>query len=168
MSEPVLSDLVGQLQHRFYGKYRGTVTDVGDDGRVRALVPSVLGNVKTGWCLPCVPYAGDDCGIAFLPEKNSGVWIEFEGGDVSYPIWVGAYWHQDELPKRVKRGVKVIRTKGGNEIVMDDDNHSITISDSNHNTITLDKDGIKIAREGGTIEVAKKLIKLNDTAMEVR
>jgi hypothetical protein len=54
-------------------------------------------------------------------------------------------------------GVKVIRTKGGNEIVMDDENHSITITDSNHNTITLNKNGIKIAREGGTIEVGQQL-----------
>jgi len=171
MNGPELSDVVDQLRHRFYGKYRGTVTDVGKDGRIgqiRALVPSVLGNEKTGWCLPCVPYAGPDCGIAFLPEKDSGVWIEFEGGDVSFPIWVGAYWHSDEVPERVKPGVKVIRTKGKNEIVLDDDNHSITIADRNGNTITLNDKGIKIERDTGTIEVAKNLVKINDTAMEVR
>ena len=167
MNDTSLSDVLEQLQHRFYGKYRGTVTDVGDDGRIRALVPSVLGDEKTGWCLPCVPYAGADCGIAFLPEKDSGVWIEFEGGDVSFPIWVGAYWHANEMPARVKAAVKVIRTKGGNEIVLDDDNHAITITDANKNSITLDKNGITIKRERGTIEISDKKIKLNGSAMEV-
>ena len=167
MNEPGLTEIVEQLQSRFFGKYRGTVTDVGDDGRIRAVVPSVLGDTKTGWCLPCVPYAGPDCGIAFLPEVDSGVWIEFEGGDVSYPIWVGAYWHDGELPKRVKPAVKVIRTKGQQEIVLDDDNDSITITDSNGNKITLHDKGIVIEREKGTIEISNRRIKMNGNAMEV-
>ncbi len=167
MNERVLADLVEHLQSRFYGKYRGTVTEVNDDGRIRALVPAVLGDQETGWCLPCVPYAGDDCGIAFLPEKDSGVWIEFEGGDVSAPIWVGAYWHDGELPSRVKKNVKVIRTKGQQEIVLDDENHSVTISDSNGNSVTLDKNGISIVRQQGKIEVSNRLIKFNGDAMEV-
>ena len=48
--------------------------------------------------MPCVPYAGPKVGFAFLPEIGSGVWIEFEGGDVSYPIWVGGYWRAGEFP----------------------------------------------------------------------
>ena len=48
--------------------------------------------------MPCVPYAGPNVGFAFLPEMGSGVWIEFEGGDVSYPIWVGGYWREGEFP----------------------------------------------------------------------
>jgi uncharacterized protein involved in type VI secretion and phage assembly len=167
MNERSVTELVEQLQSRFFGKYRGTVTDVGDDGRIRARVPSVLGDQKTGWCLPCVPYAGADCGIAFLPEVDSGVWIEFEGGDVSYPIWVGAYWHEGELPDRVKASVKVIRTKGKQEIVLDDKDHSITITDSNGNSVTLDKKGITLKRDQGTIEISNRRIKMNGNAMEV-
>jgi uncharacterized protein involved in type VI secretion and phage assembly len=167
MSELALSEIAEQLQSRFFGKYRGTVTDVGDDGRIRARVPAVLGAEKTGWCLPCVPYAGDDCGIAFLPEVDSGVWIEFEGGDVSNPIWVGAYWHDGELPRSVKPAVKVIRTKAKQEMVFDDDKHSITITDSNGNSVTLDDKGIVLKRGRGTIEISDGRIKLNGTAMEV-
>ena len=85
-----LEDLLERLRTRFYGKYRGICTDVdAATMRIKAKVPAVLGEVDTGWCLPCVPYAGPNVGIAFLPEQGSGVWIEFEGGDVSYPIWVG-------------------------------------------------------------------------------
>lgn len=167
MSEPGPTEIVEQLQSRFFGKYRGTVTDVCDDGRIRAHVPAVLGDQKTGWCLPCVPYAGPDCGIAFLPEIDSGVWIEFEGGDVSYPIWVGAYWHENELPDRVKRSVKVIRTKGKQQIVIDDDAKSITITDSNGNSVTLGEKGIVLERDQGKIEISNRRIRMNDNAMEV-
>ena len=65
------------------------------------MVPAVLGDTETGWCMPCVPYAGPNVGIAFLPETGSGVWIEFEGGDVSYPVWVGGYWRDGEVPADV-------------------------------------------------------------------
>ena len=167
MNEPTVTDIVEQLQSRYYGKYRGTVTEVGDDGRIRALVPSVLGDHPTGWCMPCVPYAGPDCGIAFLPEEDSGVWIEFEGGDVSYPIWVGAYWHDGELPSAVKPTVKVIRTKGEQEIILDDEHHSITLTDWNGNSVTLEDKRILIKREQGTIEISNRRVKVNDTAMEV-
>jgi uncharacterized protein involved in type VI secretion and phage assembly len=167
MNERALTDVVEHLQSRYYGKYRGTVTEVGDDGRIRAMVPSVLGGVETGWCLPCVPYAGNDCGFAFFPETDSGVWIEFEGGDVSHPIWVGAYWHEGEMPARVKRNVKVIRTKGQQEIVLDDENHSVTITDSNDNRVTLDDKGITFVRQQGKIEVSNLRITFNNGAMEV-
>jgi len=167
MNEHSLAEVVEHLQNRFFGKYRGTVTDVGSDCRIRALVPSVLGDQKTGWCLPCVPYAGPDCGIAFLPEIDSGVWIEFEGGDVSYPIWVGGYWHDGERPTSIKPAVKVIRTKGKQEIILDDDNHSITITDSNGNSVTLNDKGIVLKRDQGTIEISDRRIKFNGNAMEV-
>ena len=167
MNEQIVNEIIERLRNRFYGKYRGTVTDVGDDGRIRAVVPAVLGDQKTGWCLPCVPYAGDQAGIAFLPEVDAGVWIEFEGGDVSYPIWVGCYWHQGEIPNRVAKQVKVIKTKGNQQIVLDDENHSVEITDSNGNSVTLDRKGIAIVRGSGKLEIKDGKVSANDGAMEV-
>ena len=80
---------------RFTGKYLGIVVDNDDPKsllRLRVRVPEVTGDEITGWCLPCVPYAGQDVGFFFLPESGAAVWIEFEGGDVSYPIWTGCWW----------------------------------------------------------------------------
>lgn len=167
MNDQTLMDLVDRMRNRFYGKYRGTVIDVDAKGRVKALVPAVLGDQPTGWCLPCLPYAGDQCGVAFLPEKDSGVWIEFEGGDVSYPIWVGCYWHDGEKPSRVAWHVKVMKTKGNQQIVLDDDDHSITMSDSNGNSVTLDRNGIAIVRGKGKIAITDGKVSANDGAMEV-
>ena len=68
-----LEDLLERLRTRFYGKYGGIVTDVdASTMRIKAVVPSVLGETDTGWCMPCVPYAGPNVGFAFLPEQGSG------------------------------------------------------------------------------------------------
>src|SRR5204862_2003047 len=71
---------------RHYGKYRGTVSDNQDplnQGRIKANVPEILGEVDSGWALPCVPYAGDKTGVYTVPPVGAGVWVEFQAGDVS-------------------------------------------------------------------------------------
>jgi uncharacterized protein involved in type VI secretion and phage assembly len=171
MNEQMLMDVIERLRNRFFGKYRGTVTQV-DAGtlRIKALVPSVLADQATGWCEPCVPYAGDGVGIAFLPEPGAGVWIEFEGGDVSYPIWVGGYWRDGEQPQDATPAVKAIVTKSGNnllKLLIDTDQGSITISDVNNNTITMDGDGITIERGDNSIVIDDTEVNVNDGALEV-
>ena len=103
--------------------------------------------------MPCVPYAGPDVGIAFLPESGSGVWIEFEGGDVSYPIWTGGYWREGEVPADAADHVKVIITTAPHKIEFDDDQGSITLSDPNGNTVTLDSSGITLTNGQSTVVV---------------
>jgi uncharacterized protein involved in type VI secretion and phage assembly len=171
MNEQALMDILDRLRNRFFGKYRGTVTDVDADTlRIKAKVPAVLGTQATGWCMPCVPYAGDGVGMAFLPEVGAGVWIEFEGGDVSYPIWVGCYWRDGEAPSDATPTVKVIVTKSGEQtlkLLLDDDEGTITISDPNENTVTLSSDGITLERGGNKIEITDSEVNINDGALEV-
>lgn len=171
MNEQAILDVLDRIRGRFYGKYRGTVTDVEQPGRgrIKATVPAVLGDQATGWCDPCVPYAGAGVGIAFLPEKGTGVWIEFEGGDVSYPIWTGCYWRDGEMPSQVAPGTKVIQTVSGHQIVLDDDGEKVTITDSNGNTITMDATGIAVAAAngGGKIEWSDASVSVNDGNLEV-
>ena len=75
---------------RFYGVYRGTVTNSSDPQnkrRVKATVPQVLGNEPTDWAWPT-----DSAGsYSKPPEIGQGVWITFEGGDPSFPIWSGTF-----------------------------------------------------------------------------
>jgi uncharacterized protein involved in type VI secretion and phage assembly len=145
-----LEDLLERMRTRFYGKYRGIVSD-------------------TGWCMPCVPYAGPNVGFAFLPEQGSGVWIEFEGGDVSYPIWVGGYWRDGEYPTDAADDVKVIVTMAPLELKLDDGNSAITITDPNGNTVTLDSSGITLDN-GGSVSVAvnSSSVNVNDGAWEMQ
>jgi hypothetical protein len=96
MLEDLVAHLLERLDHRYYGKYRGYVHAVDDPenrGRLRAIVPRLLGDATpTGWALPSAPYAGPDQGFFAVPEPGTGVWIEFEEGDLSKPIYSGTWW----------------------------------------------------------------------------
>jgi uncharacterized protein involved in type VI secretion and phage assembly len=168
-SDRALEDLLERLRTRFYGKYRGIVLDVDSSTmRIKAIVPSVLGETSTGWCMPCVPYAGSGVGFAFLPETGSGVWIEFEGGDVSYPIWTGGYWREGEVPGDAAAQVKVIITVK-HKLEFDDSQGTITLSDPNGNTVTLDSSGITLANgQSISVVVSSSSVSVNDGALEVQ
>jgi uncharacterized protein involved in type VI secretion and phage assembly len=167
MNDAMMLEILERVRNRFYGKYRGTVTDIDADTlRIKAKVPAVLGQQKTGWCMPCVPYAGSNVGFAFLPEEGTGVWIEFEGGDVSYPIWTGCYWRTDEQPEDATPTVKAIVTKSGHKILLDDDRETITIADPN-NTITLESSGITLERQGKKVVISDAKVDVNDGSLEV-
>jgi uncharacterized protein involved in type VI secretion and phage assembly len=168
-ADQLLLDLAERVRSRFYGKYRGTVTGIDDKTlRIKAKVPAVLGDQESGWAMPCVPYAGPGVGMAFLPEVGAGVWIEFEGGDVSYPIWVGCYWRDGEIPTDAKPTVKTIVTKGGGKLLFDDDQTTITLTDANNNTASLTSDGITLTRGGQTLVVGSSKTSINGSAFEVQ
>jgi uncharacterized protein involved in type VI secretion and phage assembly len=166
--EQVVANLAQQVEHRYYGKYRGFVVDNADEqqlGRLKLRVPSLLGDkVVTGWAMPCVPYGGyANQGCLFIPEVGAGVWVEFEEGDLEFPIWVGTFWSKpggkSELPKPNKADGseedrvqdpptrKIIKTKGGHTIQFEDagGKEMVTIAESgNRNVITMDQSGITI------------------------
>lgn len=128
-----------QQTGRFYGKYRGLVIDNQDPdslGRIRAKVPELLGDVETGWALPALPYSGDGVGVYTVPATDAGIWIEFESGDVSHPIWTGCWWGRGQLPKDETGAAttplrKIIRTEEGLLLSLDDGGKTIALSDSN-------------------------------------
>lgn len=83
------------MPEKFYGKYRGLVMNNIDPmqmGRLMVQVPDVGGLMPSTWAMPCVPVAGIQNGMFALPMIGSGVWIEYEQGDVDHPIWVGCFW----------------------------------------------------------------------------
>ncbi len=165
-----LEDLLEHLRTRFYGLYRGVVTandDPAKRGRIKVKVPAILGDTETGWCLPCVPYAGAQVGFAFLPEMGSGVWIEFEGGDLSFPVWVGAYWRSDEMPPDAGPAVKVLATVAPLTIKLDDAAQAVTVSDPSGNTITLDSSGITVKNGSKQIVISSSNVSVNSGALEV-
>lgn len=167
MNDQVIRDALESIHGRFYGKYRGTVTQVdAATMRIKAKIPAVLGDTESGWALPCVPYAGDSVGFAFLPEVDSAVWMEFEGGDVSFPIWVGGFWLNQQAPSDAAAAVKVIVTKQ-HKLLLDDDQDSITIQDSNGNSVTLDSSGITLTRGAQTIQLSDSEVNVNNGALEV-
>ena len=147
--EEILARLIERVESRYYGKFRGHVTDNADPnnlGRIKASVPRVLGDVPTGWALPAFAYGGaSEQGFFAVPDVGAGVWIEFEGGDISYPIWTGTWYTSGDIPESAKPAQKVLKTKSGHKIVLDDDKGSLEITDSNGNTVTMDAQTVKVA-----------------------
>lgn len=168
MNSELLFELADRLQNRFYGKYRGIVTDVDSSTlRIKATVPAVLGTTPSGWCQPCVPYAGPSVGFFFLPEPGAAVWIEFEGGDVSYPIWVGCFWRAGELPAEASPTVRGIVTAAPHQLLFDDDAGEVSLGDSNGGTVVLDSSGVTTTRGSKTVAVTDSSVALNSDAFKV-
>jgi uncharacterized protein involved in type VI secretion and phage assembly len=167
MNEMLLQDVLDLVRNRFYGKYRGVVTDVdASTMRIKASVPSVLPGAATGWCAPCVPYAGPQVGFLMLPEVGSGVWIEFEGGDVSLPIWTGCYWSAGDVPSSASADVKTIVTSAGT-LSFDNSGSAVALAGSAQNTLVLDQSGATVTAGSGKVEVGASGVSVNDGALEV-
>jgi uncharacterized protein involved in type VI secretion and phage assembly len=167
VNDALILDLLERVKHRFYGKYRGTVVDVdAATMRIKANVPAVLPQVPTGWCTACVPYAGPQVGFVMLPEVGSGVWIEFEGGDVSYPIWTGCYWRSDEVPSAASATVKSIITSAGS-LAFDNDASSIAVTDQANDSVTLTGGAVTTASGMGKVVADASGVSLNDGAFTV-
>jgi uncharacterized protein involved in type VI secretion and phage assembly len=183
--ERVVADLAQRMDRRFYGKYRGLVADNADPeqlGRLRLRVPSVTGpDVVTGWATACVPYGGAaDQGMLFIPEPGAGVWVEFEEGDLEFPIWVGTFWSKPggdtELPKvdgaaQDPPTRKVLKTAKGHTIAFEDKDSEelVTVVEAvNGNVITMDRNGITVVDGAGNkITMASSGITLETSGTQV-
>jgi Type VI secretion system/phage-baseplate injector OB domain len=175
--EKVVADLIQKVERRFYGKYRGFVVNNRDPkrlGRLTLRIPSVLGSeVTSGWAIPCLPYGGQkNQGFLCIPDVGAGVWVEFEDGDLEFPIWVGTFWSEpggeSEIPtlneadgKERKNEPdsegrkneakpptrKILKTSKGHTIQFEDADREemVTIVEATHkHVVTLNKDGIQI------------------------
>jgi uncharacterized protein involved in type VI secretion and phage assembly len=154
--EDALGDVMEVMEGRFFGKYRGLVTDTDDPigrGRVQVRVPAVMGDEQV-WALPCAPYGGENMGLYTIPDVDTGVWVEFEAGNPSYPIWVGCFWGDNQVPKdetdtQATPPLKIIRSREGLMVTLNDEEEVITISDQDgSNIVTIEVRQGKIRVEG--------------------
>lgn len=181
--ERIVADLADRIEHRHYGKYRGLVRDNEDPsllGRLKVSVPSVLGpDVVTGWATPCAPFGGAaGQGFLFVPSVGAGVWVEFEEGDLEFPVWTGTYWTapdaDSQLPKpQDEDGTersevqnpptrKIIKTLKGHTVQFEDADgaESVLVREGvKGHLIALTQDGIKI------IDATGNTIEMTDSAM---
>ncbi len=164
----------------FYGKYRGIVTSNKDPlmmGRIRARVPDALGDLESGWAMPCAPFGGSGMGLFALPDEGAGIWMEFEHGDLDYPVWSGCWWgSMADMPSKMivpplMASKKVmIKTSGGNSVLIDDTPGlgGITLETSSGQKIVLNALGITIEyATGRSIKLGPTGVSINDGALEV-
>lgn len=110
---------------RYYSSYRGFVVDNDDPkklGRVKIIMPSIYPNDQEGrWAYPKNNWGGKDYGMNLLPQKGDMVWLEFEMGDLEYPLWSHHSWGEDERPDEfTSPNVYGIKTPKGNKAIIDD------------------------------------------------
>ena len=108
----------------FFGKYRATVVDIADptkSGKIKVQCPKVIGEGKSGWALPCLPFANDTGGTLFMPKVGDLVWVEFEEGDANKPIWVGSFWKDGKNPVTTLTDRLIILDEAGSYIKTEED-----------------------------------------------
>jgi hypothetical protein len=94
------------------------------------------------------------------------VWIEFEGGDVSFPIWTGCYWNSGDIPSAAATTLKTIIAAAGS-LGFDNNAGSVTLQDSVQHSMVMDSSGVTITAGSATVAVGGSSVSVNNGALEV-
>jgi hypothetical protein len=146
------------MAEQFFGKYTGLVKGNRDDdtlGRLQVAVPAVFAPDETVQARAALPY-----GVFFVPEENTKVWVEFEGGDSTLPIWTGVQYGPGEFAQEAAKSpptVRAVKTAAGHLLVFDDTGGSeaIVITDGAHqHVVRLDNNGITITHGSASHTIA--------------
>jgi uncharacterized protein involved in type VI secretion and phage assembly len=131
--------------------------------------------------MPCVPYAGEGVGFYSLPEPDTGVWIEFEAGDPSFPVWTGCFWADGQLPDAGGAAIKIWKTEKLT-VRIDDSGDEMRLETASRSRITLAGDvktesgeaahvvggsGVVSELGAGKVEVTTASVRVNNGALEV-
>jgi uncharacterized protein involved in type VI secretion and phage assembly len=165
---------------RYYGIYRGTVVnniDPMQTGRLLVLCPDVVGITPSSWAMPCVPFAGKQMGMFVVPQIGAGVWVQFEGGNPDYPVWMGGWWGSAaEVPALALAGVPadpnvVIQTALQNAIVLSDlpgPTGGIMLKSTTGATLIVNDTGIYIQNgKGASIVMTGPTVTVNTGALVI-
>jgi len=139
---------------KYYGKYSGEVTKNEDDdhmGKIMVKVPAVFGKDLEVRARPCFA----PCQF-FVPPVGAKVWVEFEAGDPSFPLWTGMWYPSGATPQEAAikpPDDRVIQTPSGHTIELMDKGgeEKIVIRHKDNSYVALDKDGgVLIANKNGS------------------
>jgi uncharacterized protein involved in type VI secretion and phage assembly len=178
--EELMVGIAESMRSRFFGKYRGIGTNVEDPeklGRIVAQVPEVLQEMPSPWALPATPFAGPGHGLVLIPEVGDGVWIEFEAGDPSRPIWTGGWWGPNELPAPGDVQVRALVTTAGHKFVLNDKDKEIQLLHSggaqlkmtdNDITLTIGQSEFKMTADQISLKVLTNEITMTTTDITLK
>lgn len=154
-------------------KQRGIVVDNIDPlqiGRLLVSVPAVLGN-QTAFAMPAVPFAGPGVGFFALPPIGANVWVDFEQGDITLPVWSGCFWGAGELPAEAvgTPGKKVFKTDSVT-LILDETPGSggFSVSVNNAGSLVMNSGTVVLNNGfGADITEAGPRVSINQGAVEV-
>ena len=169
---------------KYFGLYRATVInniDPMQSGRIQVIVPDAGGLTPSTWAMPCVPVAGIQSGMYAVPPIGSGVWVQFEGGDPDYPVWVGGWWGSAAevpalalVPPPIPPGQTiVVQTTGQNTLLLSDSaptpvTGGIVLKSTTGAMIVINDTGIYISNgKGAMITLIGPTVTINNGALVV-
>ncbi|MBW2147159.1 MAG: hypothetical protein JRI22_09085 [Deltaproteobacteria bacterium] len=160
--DEIRDENVERMKGKRFGIYRGIVRDVNDPeskGRVRVEIHEVLGPGKlTDWASYCSPFGGGGAGFFMLPRLGDGVWVMFERGEPTKPVWIG-FWYsnEDKPPEDADKDVRVLQTKNGHKVVFKDveGSESILIEDASGQKVEWECASGEIKVEANTKVIVK-------------
>jgi hypothetical protein len=171
LMDQTLEQLARQSGNRFFGKYRGQVTNNDDPEnlcRLMALVPAVMGEEPVGWALPALPFIGDGHGLVMLPEVGDMVWIEFEAGNLDFPIWSGGFLVASaSAPEPAGVRQRVIVSRNQHKLVLDDDADRITVEHAGGAKLELSNTEITLSIGASTMVMSLTGISFNDGVLKI-
>jgi hypothetical protein len=138
---------------RFYGMYRGIVVDNTDplnEYRLKLKIPQVLHDQVTDWA-----WSIHQPGVTrTIPVVGTGVWVSFEGGDPSYPIWTGTFKIGSTLSDVVVKKLTILDnirvSYSANPYSLSTTDHPFQIGANAAQNLRLDNNGIQSVSTSGT------------------
>lgn len=117
---------------RYYSVYRGIVVDNNDIeknmNRVKVCIPEAMGGTFA-WAYPRNQHGSISNGFKFLaPKVGDIVFITFEYGDPTKPLWEYHGWGLQQIPQPLNGPNKMgLITPEGNLITIDDDSGELNL-----------------------------------------
>jgi uncharacterized protein involved in type VI secretion and phage assembly len=157
----------------FPGLYAAEVLSASDAdhrGRVQVVVPSVYDGDQSAaavWARPSLPW-----GCFLMPEEGDHVWVAFEGGDPSAPVWLGQWIEADRAPDDAKvspPAKRLIRSASGHEVLLDDTSgqEKLLIQHAGGAKIEMTANELTI-KTTGTLKVEATQIVLKASSVDVQ
>jgi hypothetical protein len=173
--DPVTEFLAQEHERReglVFGRYRGLVREIGTGanlGLIKVIIPGIYGSRELSpWAEPAPALAGPGYGALILPQEDDYVWVDFEEGNPSSPVWSGACWASpEEVPSDLGPQARGLRSPQGHRVIVDDENDSIQIIHRTGARLVIEDKTITLQAAKGKIVLSESGIDFNDGAAKV-
>lgn len=162
---------------RYHGLYAAKVVSVDDAeglGKVQVVIPSIYdgdGQDAAVWARPSFP-----TNHFTVPQVDDQVWVMFENGDPTRPVWIGTWYASGATPPGASptdkpQNRQVIQSPKGQLILIDetDGAEQISIQDKTGNRIELRTDGVLLlCKQDLTIDASGHNVIIKAASVDVQ
>ncbi|MGE3620673.1 MAG: phage baseplate assembly protein V [Acidimicrobiia bacterium] len=147
---------VGRHAGKLYGKYPGVVAEIDRPeglGWIDVTMPTLFPGQDPVTARPCFPP-----GHFWVPPIGAHVWVEFEAGEPSSPIWVGTWEPEGTVVEEARKSPptsRVIHTPSGHVVEFSDKEgeERIVVRHKQNAFVAIDEDGSVVlsSKTGGLL-----------------